>query len=37
VTDNRNRDWLMRKIQHPEQLLAEKIPSQWRWLRNTAM
>jgi protein SCO1/2 len=24
VTDTRNRDWLMRKIQHPEQLLAEK-------------
>jgi protein SCO1/2 len=24
VTDSRNRDWLMRKIQHPEQLLAEK-------------
>jgi protein SCO1/2 len=26
VTDTRNRDWLMRKIQHPEQLLAEKDP-----------
>ena len=26
VTDARNRDWLMRKIQHPEQLLAEKDP-----------
>ena len=26
VTDSRNRDWLMRKIQHPEQLLAEKDP-----------
>jgi protein SCO1/2 len=26
VTDSRNRDWLMRKIQNPEQLLAEKDP-----------
>lgn len=26
VTDTRNRDWLMRKIQNPEQLLAEKDP-----------
>jgi protein SCO1 len=26
VTDARNRDWLMRKIQNPEQLLAEKDP-----------
>ncbi|HEU4416878.1 MAG TPA: SCO family protein [Candidatus Angelobacter sp.] len=26
VTDARNRDWLMRKIQHPEQLLAEQDP-----------
>jgi protein SCO1/2 len=26
VTDTRNRDWLMRKIQRPEQLLAEKDP-----------
>jgi protein SCO1/2 len=26
VADKRNRDWLMRKIQHPEQLLAEKDP-----------
>ncbi len=26
VADARNRDWLMRKIQHPEQLLAEKDP-----------
>ncbi|PYR15476.1 MAG: electron transporter SenC [Acidobacteria bacterium] len=26
VTDARNRDWLMRKIQTPEQLLAEKDP-----------
>ena len=24
VADTRNRDWLMRKIQHPEQLLAER-------------
>jgi protein SCO1/2 len=26
VTDSRNRDWLMRKIQNPEKLLAEKDP-----------
>jgi protein SCO1/2 len=26
VADARNRDWLMRKIQNPEQLLAEKDP-----------
>src|SRR6476660_5101201 len=26
VADTSNRDWLMRKIQHPEQLLAEKDP-----------
>jgi protein SCO1/2 len=26
VADARNRDWLMRKIQHPEELLAEKDP-----------
>src|SRR5882757_19967 len=26
VTDTRNRDWLMRKIQNPAQLLAEKDP-----------
>jgi protein SCO1/2 len=26
VTDARNRDWLMRKIQNPERLLAEKDP-----------
>jgi protein SCO1/2 len=26
VTDTRNRDWLMRKIQNPEKLLAEKDP-----------
>jgi protein SCO1/2 len=26
VADLRNRDWLMRKIQHPEQLLAGKDP-----------
>jgi protein SCO1/2 len=26
VADLRNRDWLMRKIQHPDQLLAEKDP-----------
>jgi protein SCO1/2 len=26
VTDTRNRDWLMRKIQRPEEMLAEKDP-----------